>query len=1008
MTTGMCYRLASYSDITRQTAISACSLLQPCSSAYSPLLVIAHMPQKPFLSIRRNLIPLCIFLTSLVITLASWQYTSHVETQELQGRFVHLSQDNQKLLQLKIERHMEVLYGLRGFVANMPTLSRPIFENFARSTAMLSQYPGIHMIGYLPLVAQQDKAGFQQQMRREGLLGYQIKSSGEHSYYLPEAYIYPTADTVLGNDIYSRYDRRPALDMARDTGMPWATYKTFLDSDPQKRPAFVVYFPVYRAGLPTNTAEQRRQAIRGYVFETFIAPILIQHTLGSHAIRQFDLAFIDGAELTSKHVLYGNGEDAKAETATTGHKPLQYQTALNFAGRHWPLIFTATPAFYEAYHSNISQAVLVGGVMTSILLFAVALLLQNRQRLQQMQEERNQRFRSLFEQNPDAVYSFDLSGNFTEANAVTSALTGIPFEELIGKSFTPFIAPDCLEASKERFARAASGTATYGELTIINRADERIEISTTNVPIIKDGKVVGVFGIAKDVTQRKQTEAQNLQMRQFLDAALENLPTMLFVKEADTLRFITWNKASEEQTGIPREEIIGKTDYDFFNKQDADYFTSKDRAILARCEPMDIAEEPIQTRHHGIRLLHTRKVPFKMGNAEYLLGISEDITERRQAEEALKQAHAELEERVRQRTRALRHEIEARRKSERALLESEEKYRSIFEQAPVGIAHMNEDGRLSKINQKFCDIVGYSVDELSHLTYFDITHPDDLKKSKELVRQVNEREVISASREKRYLRKDGAEVWVNVTRSAILGADNEVNYYLGIVEDITQRKETEAALRELTLHLQTVREDERTRIAREIHDELGGVLAAVKFDLSIPVRTRDKDTEGATHRNQETIKLVDNAIIALRRIMSDLRPSVLDDLGLWAGLEWLAADFESRMKIKTIFKLKGAEIDVEPNRATDIFRMVQESLNNVAKHAQATAVNIVATTTDNEIIIRLNDNGRGISKDEKSKARSFGLIGMQERAQAFGGVVKINGSPGKGTTVSIKCPVCDK
>jgi two-component system, NarL family, sensor histidine kinase UhpB len=423
---------------------------------------------------------------------------------------------------------------------------------------------------------------------------------------------------------------------------------------------------------------------------------------------------------------------------------------------------------------------------------------------------------------------------------------------------------------------------------------------------------------------------------------------------------------------------------------------------------MDIAEGLFQTRHHGIRLLHTRKVPFKMGDKQYLLGIAEDITERRQAEKDLKKAHAELEERVRQRTKALIEEIEARKESERALLDSEEKYRAIFEQAPVGIAHIGLDGKWSKTNQKFAQIVGYSPEELVLLSYVDLTHPDDLPQSLELDKQVIEDNTVSISFEKRYIRKDGEYVWVNVTRSAIRSQSGITLYYLSIIEDISHRKQSEAALRELTRHLQTAREDERACIAREIHDELGGVLAAVKFDLSTPVRQNDLDQSGIARRNQETIKLVDHAIIALRRIMAALRPSVLDDLGLWAALEWQAAEFKSRMKIETAFSLKGAEKEVEPNRATALFRMVQEALNNVAKHAQATEVSVTATTSDDNIIITIRDNGCGIKKEEKSKAKSFGILGMQERAQAFGGIIKITGRPGEGTTVSIKFPVTNK
>lgn len=961
------------------------------------------MAERTALLFQRHLIPLLILLASLSATLIGWQYAANREAHTIQARFTHLAQDNQKLLQQQIERHLQVLYDLRSFVAAAPGFDRRSFETFAHGTTIERSFPSVHMLGYLPLVPQQDKAAFEQKMRREGLPQFQIKASGQ-AVYLPEAYVYPMQPSVMGNDLYLRPDRREAMDAARDNGAPRASYKTSLDADPQKRAAFVIYLPVYRPQMLVKTVAQRRQALLGFVFETFIAKELVNNTLGPGLARSFDFEFLDSTRAAPGHLLYDTDQVMDTGRSQASRR-LHYVSVLQIAGRPWLLNFMATPAYYRANRTHASRIILIGGLIGSLMLFCVSLLLEARKRQNRLHEERNQRFRSLFEQNPDAVYSFDLLGCFSEANTATAEIAGLPVDQLIGRPFTSLIAPEYIESAHRLFKLASAGTPSHGELAIINAAGKHIELSTTNLPILVEGRVTGVFGIAKDTTQRKQAEALNRQMRQFLDAAIENLPTMLFVKEARTLRFIAWNKASEELTGIPREEIIGKTDYDLFAKEAADHFTTTDRSILSSGTTRDIAEEPLNTRHQGIRWLHTRKVPFKMGDAEYLLGISEDITERRQAEEDLMKAHTELENRVKQRTQALRGEIEARKESEQALLESEEKYRSIFEQAPVGIAHIGLDGKWLKVNQKFSEIVGYSAEELASLTYTDITHPDDLAKSLELVRLVKEREKASVSTEKRYIRKDGSEVWVLVTRSAIIGRDDRTQYFLSIIEDITQRKQAEAAFRELTGHLHAVREDERARIAREIHDELGGVLAAVKFDLSIPTRQGDQGPNGAAHRNQETIRLVDNAILALRRIMADLRPSVLDDLGLWAALEWQAMEFQTRMGVATQFRLKGDEIDIEPNRATALFRMVQESLNNVAKHAQATEVKILATTTADTIIIRVRDNGRGFTRNGTPPAKSFGILGMQERAQAFGGVVKINGRPGEGTTVSIKFPL---
>lgn len=960
-----------------------------------------------FLSpIRRNLIPLSVLCISLLLTVISWRMVNRYEQRVVEQTFLQTAEEYQRLLERRIVTYAHFLDGLGALFSVDRTVTSQDFADYIGHINILDNYPGTKRIGYLPLVPVQSKASHEAQMRAAGFADYRIKSGAVQTEYYPYDYLYPfdngARKDLLGVDEHNDPVRNEALKRARDWNQVVATGKLKKILVPSKQVSFLLYAPIYKKGVPHRTVTERRAAIKGYVYAAFRAEDLIKATWGGKFADTADVRFTVGNTPTSTGLLYES-----TQVKTISHHCthcFKYINVFQAVGQQWSLELYPHLAFYNQYHERLSWVALACGILISLLVTALSVLFNEKRQRSAAQQEGDQQFRSLFDQNPDAVYAFDMNGNFVNANVTTLRLTGLSLAELKQCSVHQFIVPEQLSQSRRRVALAAQGIPSYGETATINAQGELVHLSVTNLPIVVNGKVIGIFGIAKDITQKRNAEMQNQQMRQFLDAVIENIPTTLFVKEAKTLRFISWNKAAEELTGISQDEVIGKTDYDLFTKQDADSHIAIDRAILTSNEPMDITKGSVQTRHHGIRLLHTRKVPFKMGDNQYLLGIAEDITERHQAEEDLKQVHAELEERVRQRTKALLEEIEARKESERALLESEEKYRAIFEQAPVGIAHIGLDGKWSKTNRKFAQIVGYSAEELALLSYADLTHPDDLTHSYEQVKRVIEDNTASISYEKRYIRKDGEFVWVNVTRSAIRSQSGNTLYYLSIIEDISQRKQAEAALRELTRHLQTAREDERTRIAREIHDELGGVLAAVKFDLSTPTRQNDLDQSGITKRNQETIKLVDHAIIALRRIMADLRPSVLDDLGLWAALEWQAGEFQSRMKIQTTYHLKGEEMDVEPDRATALFRMVQESLNNVAKHAQATEVRIIATTTHSDIIIRIQDNGRGISKDQKAKTKSFGLMGMRERAQAFGGVIKINGRPSEGTTVSIKIP----
>ena len=181
------------------------------------------------------------------------------------------------------------------------------------------------------------------------------------------------------------------------------------------------------------------------------------------------------------------------------------------------------------------------------------------------------------------------------------------------------------------------------------------------------------MGISEDITERKRAEIDASRTQAFLDSVVENIPITVFIKKADDLSFIRWNKAGEESTGVKNEEMIGKTDYDFFPKEEAEFFVAKDREALAKGALVDIPEEPIHTRVKGLRIIHTIKVPIMDANGKplYLLGISEDITERKQAEEALRKAHDELETRVQERTsellsanQALHAEITERKRAE--------------------------------------------------------------------------------------------------------------------------------------------------------------------------------------------------------------------------------------------------------------------------------------------------------------------------------------------------------
>ena len=249
--------------------------------------------------------------------------------------------------------------------------------------------------------------------------------------------------------------------------------------------------------------------------------------------------------------------------------------------------------------------------------------------------------------------------------------------------------------------------------------------------------------------------------------------------------------------------------------------------------------------------------------------------------------------------------------------------------------------------------------------------------------------------------------WINLRATPHAAGANAVQWD-GIMTNITDSKiEQQEALRsrarlaELTEHSEQVKEQERARIAREIHDDLGGNLTAIKMALSMLSSRLPQDQPNLLEKAAYLDDLVDRSIEAVHRISLDLRPSTLD-LGIVAALEWQAREFEKGSGIACIFRSAEREIELDPDHAAALFRIFQEALTNVAKHAGATRVTVTLRRQRQHLTLAICDNGRGIAPADRLKPHSFGLRGMSERARALGGTLTLSPAPGGGTMVTIK------
>jgi two-component system sensor histidine kinase UhpB len=256
---------------------------------------------------------------------------------------------------------------------------------------------------------------------------------------------------------------------------------------------------------------------------------------------------------------------------------------------------------------------------------------------------------------------------------------------------------------------------------------------------------------------------------------------------------------------------------------------------------------------------------------------------------------------------------------------------------------------------------------------------------------------------------DGPGV-INMDSAAVRDTKGDLIAAILTCEDITEQKrlverEHSALLkwREVSAKLQAVREEERTRIAREIHDELGQAMSGLYFDLAWLLKQMGAGRRIIREKIQSMIETSQQAIQSVRRIASELRPSVLDDLGLVAALEWQISEFQKRTGINCQLKCPP-ELALDQERSTAVFRMIQEALTNVMRHAEATRVKVILKTHDHSLKIQIADNGRGISADEIARESSLGITGMNERAVRLGGDFKIGAGSRGGTQVNISLP----
>jgi len=351
--------------------------------------------------------------------------------------------------------------------------------------------------------------------------------------------------------------------------------------------------------------------------------------------------------------------------------------------------------------------------------------------------------------------------------------------------------------------------------------------------------------------------------------------------------------------------------------------------------------------------------------------------------------------------------------TEQELRTSKERYRLLVENMNEGLVRLDEKGVITYLNDRFLEVIGYEREKIVGGNISDLFGGEYLKLFKK--QQALRKKGARGTYEVAVTKKDGSKVSILVSPTPIFDEKGNFKGSIGVLTDITslrlaeqELKKSREQLRNLSLHLQSIIEDGRKQLAREIHDELGQFLTALKMDLAwlskrLPKEHKDQKLLLAKAKSMST--LIEKTMKYVQRISAELRPGVLDDLGLEAAMEWQAQEFENRAKIRCELSLDSEEIDLDQDLSTVIFRIYQEALTNVARHAQATKVKVSLKERDGKLALKIKDNGKGITKDEVYASDSLGMIGMRERISPWQGQIKITGTKDRGTTLSVTVPL---
>jgi PAS domain S-box-containing protein len=597
-------------------------------------------------------------------------------------------------------------------------------------------------------------------------------------------------------------------------------------------------------------------------------------------------------------------------------------------------------------------------------------------------KETERQLRTLIENIPDFVMRLDVEGHYLYVSPAVLRAFNQPQEYFLGRtavdiSFSgePMSDQQMLDAVRKT---ADEGVPTMLTMSIVGQGETSRVFDLMYVPE-RDvlGRVVSVLGVARDITSLQDAHRALQKKEALLRSLIDSIPDLIFFKDRES-RYLGFNKAFAEYCDCSEAQLIGRTDFDFAPPEVAEFYRQKDREMLASGQPRH-NDEWITYPDGREVLLDTRKAPLYGADGSIIgvIGISRDITERRRIEEAL--------------------------------LRREQEFRTLAENSPDMIIRYDTEWRHVYVNPAF-EHTGIAPEQALGLTLQEVWQP--LLPCMEF--QARLEKVVTTGRGGHILlewRRAGDELSSHHMQAVAEYDENgQVSGVLVIGHNVTELKATErrleqsrAQLRAMTMHREEARENERKRIAREIHDELGQLLSVMRLGVTtLDYRFGERDP-GIRDRTQGIVETIDRALEVIRGIASRLRPAALS-AGIVPALEWQLQEFSGVTGIASMLHLPDGELVLDEEKALTIFRIAQESLTNILRHADADRVEFTLRRNSETYEFMVCDNGCGFDAAASATSDSYGILGMRERALMLGGNLHIESTSGQGTRLKLSIP----